>query len=257
MNLQIYMPEISKKIPQGSLVEPKYVFRILDREFQKHPAVAIFGLENWLTPATALAMHIDPNLGIFLKPEQIPLNTLAQMIDTHKIIVLCSENGKFQFTAKDIKIDANGIICFPVPTDLIAIQRRDGFRAAPPVDESFKLIVGLGAGQELLTNVVDVSRNGLQLDMRAGATDVSVGSYWHTCYFERLSSTSPKFDLQIMHYYQGNDIARVRVGCILYQPKPQTIKDFENMVDTIVKARAMSNMKKWYLDLTWWKGQHS
>jgi hypothetical protein len=254
MNLQIYMPETRKHIPADSTVDSRHVYRTLDREFQNRPAIGIYGLENWLTPSVGIAMHIDPNMGIFIKPEQIPLSTLASMIDTDKVMVFVSENAKFQFTGKNLKVDPNGIIICKIPTDLVAIQRRDGFRAIPPVDENFKLIIGLGAGQELLTNVVDVSRNGLQLDMRAGATEVSVGGYWHTNYFERMSSTSARFDLQIMHTFQGNDIARLRVGCALYQPKPQTIKDFENLVDTIVKARAMSNMKKWYIDLTWWKG---
>ena len=254
MNLQIYMPETRKHIPADSTVDSRHVYRTLDREFQNRPAIGIYGLENWLTPSVGIAMHIDPNMGIFIKPEQIPLSTLASMIDTDKVMVFVSENAKFQFTGKNLKVDPNGIIICKIPTDLVAIQRRDGFRAIPPVDEIFKLIIGLGAGQELLTNVVDVSRNGLQLDMRAGATEVSVGGYWHTNYFERMSSTSARFDLQIMHTFQGNDIARLRVGCALYQPKPQTIKDFENLVDTIVKARAMSNMKKWYIDLTWWKG---
>ena len=255
MNLQVYPPETKKRIPSGSSIEPRHIFRTLEREFQNHPTVGIFGLENWLIPLTATAMHIDPHHGIFLKPDMIPLNELAQMIDSHKIMVICTERGKFQFTAKEIKIDSNGIICFPLPNDLIHIQRRDGFRVVPPVDESFKLIVGLGAGQELLTNPIDISRNGLQIDMRAGATEVAVGGYWHTCYFERLSSRSANFNLQIMHFYSGNDIARVRVGCTLYEPTPQTIKEFENAVDTIVKARAMSNLKKWYIDLSWWKGQ--
>jgi hypothetical protein len=255
MSFQIFLPESRKRIPAGSDVDPRHIFRTLDREFQKHPAVGIYGLENWLAPSVAIAMHIDTKLGVFLKPEEVSLSDLAQMIDTDKIIVMCSENGKFQFTAKKIQIDSNGIIQFPIPLDLVVIQRRDGFRAIPPVDESFKLILGLGAGQELLCNVIDVSRNGLQLDMRAGATEVSVGAYWHTCYFERLSSRSANFDLQVMHYFQGNDIARLRVGCTLYQPKTQTVKEFENIVDTITRARAMSNLKKWYLDLSWWKGQ--
>jgi hypothetical protein len=45
------------------------------------------------------------------------------------------------------------------------------------------------------------------------------------------------------------------VGCELYDPTKQTLREFENLVDTIVRARALSNLKKWYLDLSWWKGQ--
>jgi|CryBogDrversion2_8_1035294.scaffolds.fasta_scaffold02811_4 hypothetical protein len=255
MPLQIFLPESTKKLSNDFLVDPRHIFKVLDREFQKHPTVGIYGLENWLVPSTAIAFHADTNYGLFFKPQDISLTELSNLIDTHKIFVICTESGKFQFTGKNIKIDSNGLIVCEIPNDLYAIQRRESFRITPPVDESFKLIVGLGAGQELLTNIVDVSKQGLQLDMRAKATEVSAGGYWHTCYFERLSSRSANFNLQIKHFYQGNDIARLRVGCELYDPTKQTLREFENLVDTIVRARAVSNLKKWYLDLSWWKGQ--
>jgi hypothetical protein len=256
MALQIFQPESQKKLAPSYLIESRHVFRTLDREFQKHPVVGVFGLENWLTPTIALAVHIDPNQGLFFKPQDPSLTELANMIDTHRIFVMCTETGKYQFTGKNIKVESNGLLHCDMPIDLYIIQRRETFRISPPVDESFKLIIGLGAGQELLTNLVDVSRQGLQLDMRAEATDVSAGGYWHTCYFERLSSRSANFNLQIKHFYQGNDISRIRVGCELYDPTKQTLREFENLVDTIVRARAMSNMKKWYLDLSWWMGQN-
>jgi hypothetical protein len=256
MSLQIFPPEPQKKISQSFSVEARHAFRILEREFQKHPVAGIYGLENWSNPTIALAIHIDPNQGLLFKPQDPSLTELANMIDSHKIFVICTDTGKYQFTGKNIKIDSTGLILCEMPTDLYVIQRRESFRIAPPVDESFKLIIGLGAGQELLSNLIDVSRQGLQLDMRAEATDVSAGGYWHTCYFERMSSRSANFNLQIKHFYQGNDISRIRVGCELYEPTKQTLKEFENMVDTIVRARAMSNMKKWYLDLSWWMGQN-
>ncbi|NQW59134.1 MAG: hypothetical protein HQ456_10530 [Polynucleobacter sp.] len=255
MTLQIFPPESRKRFSEDSRVEQRHIFRLLDREFQKRPAVGIYGLDDWINGHIALAMHVDSVEGLYFKPEEIPIPLLAKMIDTHKTFVVCTETGKFQFTGKNLKIDENANIICDLPTEVYHIQRRDSFRVVPPVDESFKLIVGLGAGQELLTNIVDIGRSGVQLDMRAGATDVSVGNYWHTCYFERTSSRTANFDLQIKHYYQGNDLGRVRVGCELYQPKPQTLKEFESTVDTIVRARAMGNLKKWYLDLNWWKGQ--
>ena len=255
MPLQLYSPEVSKRLNASFLVEQRHIFRTLDREIQRGPAVGIYGLEDWLTPIASIALHIDPLEGLILKPDQVSSKALSELIDTSKIFILCSENGKYQFTGKKLKINEDGNITCEMPTEIYHIQRRESFRVIPPVDESFKLIIGLGAGQELLGNVVDVGRNGLQADIRAGATEVTVGGYWHTCYFERLSSRTAYFDVMIKHQYQGNDIGRVRVGCELYKPKPQTIREFENLVDTIQKARAMSNQKKWYLDLSWWKGQ--
>jgi hypothetical protein len=250
---QIFPPVSSKIIQRDYAIQPRHVNRVLGREFERNPIVGIYGLENWLTPYVATALHADQAVLVF-KPEKIPLKELAQMIDTQKIMVIYTENAKYQFTVKNIKIDKGGLIICSLPTDLYMVQRRDGFRVSPPPDESFKLIVGLGAAQELLTNVVNVSRNGLQLDMRAGVTEVSVGGYWHTCYFERQSSSSANFNLQIQHSCQGNDVARLRVGCKLYEPTTQTLKEFENIVDTISRARLMANLKKWYLDLDWWNG---
>jgi hypothetical protein len=88
--------------------------------------------------------------------------------------------------------------------------------------------------------------------MRAGVTEVALGGYWHTCYFERLSSESGKFNLEIRNIYQGGDVARLKVGCQLYEPSKKTQREFENIVESITQARLTTNLKKWYTSLEWW-----
>ena len=123
MPLQIFLPESTKKLSNDFLVDPRHIFKVLDREFQKHPTVGIYGLENWLVPSTAIAFHADTNYGLFFKPQDISLTELSNLIDTHKIFVICTESGKFQFTGKNIKIDSNGLIVCEIPNELYAIQR--------------------------------------------------------------------------------------------------------------------------------------
>jgi len=247
----IFPPVSNKIIAHERVVQTRHVNRILGREFERNPVVGMYSLEEGLTTYVLTAIRVDAEVLVF-KPEKISLRELAQIVLSEKVMVLCTENAKYQFTAKNMKIDKAGNVICNIPNDLYLIQRREGFRVTPPADESFKLIIGLGAQQELLTNVVNVSCNGLQLDMRAGVTEVALGGYWHTCYFERLSSESGKFNLQIRNTYQGGDVARLKVGCQLYQPSKKTEREFENIVETITHARLTTNLKKWYTSLEWW-----
>jgi hypothetical protein len=121
-----------------------------------------------------------------------------------------------------------------------------------PPDEDFNFVLSLGAGQELLTKVIDISSGGMLLDIRLDATQVDIGRYWHDCYFERLKSRSGPIDLQIKNNRPGAQLDRIRVGCELYEPNTRVLKEMESTRSAIENARVASKLNRWYLNASWY-----
>ena len=99
--------------------------------------------------------------------------------------------------------------------------------------------------------MIDISDHGILLDLRLGATEVEIGRYWHSGYFERLRSRSTTIDLEIKNVRPGADIDRIRAGCELYEPKKQALKEFESTRSAIENARVQSRLNRWYLGASW------
>jgi hypothetical protein len=186
-----------------------------------------------------------------MKPEIKPEGGFTSLIGGQRILVLCGDSGKMQFLASNLKLNDEGNLLCPLPTDLILIQRRKEFRTLGPADDDLNFVLCLGAGQELLTKVIDISDHGILLDLRLGATEVEIGRYWHSGYFERLRSRSTTIDLEIKNVRPGADIDRIRAGCELYEPKKQALKEFESTRSAIENARVQSRLNRWYLGASW------
>jgi hypothetical protein len=135
---------------------------------------------------------------------------------------------------------------------LILIQRRKEFRTPGPADEDLSFVLCLGAGQELLTKVIDISDHGILLDIRLGATEVEVGRYWHSGYFERLKSRSTTIDLLIKNVRPGAAMDRIRAGCELYEPTKLALKEFESTRSAIENARVQGRLNRWHLGASWY-----
>jgi hypothetical protein len=113
-------------------------------------------------------------------------------------------------------------------------------------------VLCLGAGQELLTKVIDISDHGILLDIRLGATEVEVGRYWHSGYFERLKSRSTTIDLLIKNVRPGAAMDRIRAGCELYEPTKLALKEFESTRSAIENARVQGRLNRWHLGASWY-----
>jgi hypothetical protein len=250
MRFNIFPPEGLKSIEPKFHVEPRAIAKTIERELHKIPLAGLYPIDGNgpAIPVSLLGIHQGL---LVMKPEIKPEGGFTSLIGGQRIVVLCSDSGKMQFLASNLKLNDEGNLLCPLPADLILIQRRKEFRTLGPADDDLNFVLCLGAGQELLTKVIDISDHGILLDLRLGATEVEVGRYWHSGYFERLRSRSTTIDLEIKNVRPGADIDRIRAGCELYEPKKQALKEFESTRSAIENARVQSRLNRWYLGASW------
>jgi len=250
MRFNIFPPEGLKSIEPKFHVEPRAIAKTIERELHKIPLAGLYPIDG-NGPAIPVSL-LDVHQGLLvMKPEIKPEGGFTSLIGGQRIVVLCSDSGKMQFLASNLKLNDEGNLLCPLPTDLILIQRRKEFRTLGPADDDLNFVLCLGAGQELLTKVIDISDHGILLDLRLGATEVEVGRFWHSGYFERLRSRSTTIDLEIKNVRPGADIDRIRAGCQLYEPKKLVLKEFESTRSAIENARVQSRLNRWYLGASW------
>jgi hypothetical protein len=197
-------------------------------------------------------LEIDKIKGISIRPKNI-ISGINQIRNYQGTFVYSSDNGMYQFSSHVNSIDEKGIINLSIPIELNLYQRRDNQRVELPSDGSFKLIIGLSLGQELMTHVIDGSSNGICLEIRSPNINLLQGSCWYGCYFERLRSRSPKFNLCIMHKEMLADQGIIQVGCELHNPTLLAASVFANMISVINNFKLRDNSKQWYVDLSWYK----
>jgi len=250
MRFNIFPPEGLKSIDPRFPIEPRAVAKTIERELHKIPLAGLFSIDGngAAIPVSLLGIHQGL---LVMKPEIKPEGGFTSLIGGQRIVVLCTDSGKMQFLASNLKLNDEGNLLCPLPADLILIQRRKEFRTLGPADDDLNFVLCLGAGQELLTKVIDISDHGILLDLRLGATEVEIGRYWHSGYFERLRSRSTTIDLEIKNVRPGADIDRIRAGCELYEPKKQALKEFESTRSAIENARVQSRLNRWYLGASW------
>jgi hypothetical protein len=250
MRFNIFPPEGLKSIDSRFHIEPRAVAKAIERELHKIPLAGLYSIDGNGAAIPVSLLDIHQGL-LVMKPEIKPEGGFTSLIGGQRIVVLCSDSGKMQFLASNLKLNDEGNLLCPLPTDLILIQRRKEFRTLGPADDDLNFVLCLGAGQELLTKVIDISDHGILLDLRLGATEVEIGRYWHSGYFERLRSRSTTIDLEIKNVRPGADIDRIRAGCELYEPKKQALKEFESTRSAIENARVQSRLNRWYLGASW------
>lgn len=252
MRFNIFPPEGLKNIEPKFHVEPRAIAKTIERELSRKPLAGLHPIDGGGSALPVSLLEIRQGL-IVMKPEIKPDGGFTSLIGGQRILVLCGESGKMQFLAGNLRLNEDGNLVCPLPLDLILIQRRKEFRTPGPADEDLNFVLCLGAGQELLTKVIDISDHGILLDIRLGATEVEVGRYWHSGYFERLRSRSTTIDLVIKNVRPGADIDRIRAGCELYEPKKLALKEFESTRSAIENARVQGRLNRWYLGASWYE----
>jgi hypothetical protein len=250
MRFNIFPPEGLNSIEPKFHVESRAIFKTIERELHKNPLAGLYPIDGSGAVIPVGLLAIQQGM-LVMRPEVKPAGGLTSLIGGQRIAVLCSDSGKMQFLAINLKLNEDGNLICPLPSDLILIQRRKEFRTLGPADDDLNFVLCLGAGQELLTKVIDISDHGILLDLRLGATEVEVGRFWHSGYFERLRSRSTTIDLVIKNVRPGADIDRIRAGCELYEPKKLVLKEFESTRSAIENARVQSRLNRWYLGASW------
>jgi len=104
----------------------------------------------------------------------------------------------------------------------------------------------------MIGQIIDISEDGLQLDLRLDAADMSVGTIWSRCSFERLKVRSEPFDLVIRNTRPSIESSRVRVGCQLVNPTQLNRNEFESTRNAIHSARIQRRLKFWFQNVNWY-----
>lgn len=176
MKFTISPPETPSSIDPNWKIEARFVGKTIERESERNPFGGLYPLGSEFAGVPVEVLRIDPAHGLMLK---LHGGSAAELLGNDHIAVLCGPNGKMQFMTRIVKINEKGELIGSIPTDLILIQRRKQFRTLAPMDEDLNFVLSLGAGQELLTKVVDISAQGIQLDIRLDATQVDMTKSWN------------------------------------------------------------------------------
>ncbi len=244
----IFPPEIVQQIPNDWHIAKRFISKAITRIIEKQAVAAIYALDDFGHPLPVTILSADDRNGIVMQP--LKKESMVSFIDSNRLVVLCDENGKNQFLISQIMVK-DGHLVAPIPEEMIKIQKRHGFRVMAPVDDDLKLVLNLGAGQELETKVINISFQGILIDMRQGVIAPEVGRIWYNAYFERLKSKSTLFTLMVKNIVPGAQLDRIRCGCMLESPTKQNLHDFESTHHAMEEARTAGTLNHWYQDVSW------
>ena len=250
MSFKIYRPDAGDIDPKYSL-DNRFLFKNLEKFFSPGPVSAIFNSKSsQLLPVSVDG--IDAKKGLKFKVEEPPKNGVHAFISDPCIFVSGLDLGKLQFPMQGLRSLDNGLLACDIPKVANLIQRRDDFRVPAPPDRAFKALIYFSVGKEMIADIVDISDEGIQFDLRLGATEIEVGTIWTNCTLERLQARTAKFDLIIRNARPSLvEESRIRVGCELYQPTRWNLNEFSSTRAAIQSARVGRRINYWFQDASW------
>jgi len=251
VSVLIYPPEVGELNP-NYWINLRFIYKNLERFFEEARVCGLFKNANDTKGIAINLLAIEPN-GLVLKV--IPTDDGAYPSLMHRYtLVTFVDGGKVQFEINSLRAIQEGSYTAVLPKTMAVIQRRKGFRTPGPgnFDRDFKLLIYFTQGKEMIAQVVDVSEDGLQLDLRLNATEMSVGTIWSGCSFERLKVRSEPFDLVIRNTRPSAESSRVRVGCQLVNPTQLNRNEFESTRNAIHSARIQRRLKFWFQNVNWY-----
>ncbi|QWD64680.1 flagellar brake protein [Polynucleobacter sp. MWH-UH2A] len=250
MAFEIYPPELGEMDVKFSL-DPRFIFKNLERMLSPGPVSAVFNVKTSGNFPVSV-QSLDSKAGIKFKVEEPVKNGVGTVIGGLCYFVAGLEGGKLQFPLAGLRSAESGGLTCDIPKTMSLIQRREDFRVKAPPDRAFKALIFFAVGKEMIGDIVDVSDNGLQLDLRLGATDMKIGTIWTNCSLERLTAKTAKFDLIIRNVRPSpSEASRIRVGCELHQPTKLNLNEFLSTRSAIQSARLNRRINYWYQDVSW------
>jgi hypothetical protein len=239
----IFQPEFLKEIPSDWNVSKKYALKTIERIKDKQARASIYRVNDYSNPIEVVINGLDGQKNLIMKP--IENLGLVRPIDSNCVMVLCDDLTKNQFLVSNLRI-SDGLVIAPLPNELVKIQRRNGARELTPVDGNLKLVLHLGAGQELETKLINIGPREVQIDYRKTALEPILGRIWFNSCLERGSSKSKSFTPEARHISKGADIDRIRCGCVLLDPTKENLSDFKSTCAAIADSRAAGTPNNWY-----------
>ena len=251
MSVRIYPPEAGELNP-NFWIDPRFIYKNLERFFEEARVCGLFKDPNDANGIPINLLAVEPN-GLVLKVIPADDGARPSLMQRYTLVTFV-DGGKVQFEINKLRATQEGSYIADLPKAMAVIQRRKGFRTPGPgnFDRDFKLLIYFTQGKEMIAQVVDISEDGLQLDLRLNATEMSVGTIWSGCSFERLKVRSEPFDLVIRNTRPSAEPSRIRVGCQLVNPTQLNRNEFESTRNAIHSARIQRRLKFWFQNVSWY-----
>jgi len=244
----VYQPEFLKAVPGDWNIAKKYVQKTIERIKEKQPRATLYKINEYDTPVEVYINGFDSQNNLIMEP--IENLGLVRLIGSDCIVVICDSFAKNQFLISNLIIH-DGLLKASLPNEVVKIQRREGSRELAPADSNLKLVLHLGAGQELETKLINIGPKGVQIDFRKTALEPVVGRMWFNSYLESGPSKSKSFTLEVKHISPGADLDRIRCGCELVDPTKENLADFKSTCAAIADSRVAGTLNTWYKKTRW------
>jgi hypothetical protein len=250
MSFKIYPPEPGDIDPKFQM-DIRFLYKNLEKIFASGPVSAIFNTKtSELFPVNV--EEINAKNGIKFKIEEMPVNGIQSFLSNPCLYVAGIEIGKLQFSANNLRSVGTASLACDIPSSAVIIQRREDFRVPAPPDRAFKALIFFAIGKEMIADIVDISDEGMQLDLRLGATEMEVGTIWTNCSLERLRARTAPFDLIIQNIRPSpTETSRIRVGVKLHLPTKLNLNEFASTRSAIQNSRLNRRINYWYQDTSW------
>ena len=250
MSFKIYPPEPGEIDPKFQM-DTRFLYKNLEKIFTSSPVSAIFNTKtSEMFPVNVEEMNA--RTGIKFKIEEMPVNGIQSFLSNPCVFVAGIENGKLQFSLGNLRSVGAASLACDIPGNAALIQRREDFRVPAPPDRAFKALIFFSIGKEMIADIVDISDQGMQLDLRLGATEMEVGTIWTNCTLERLKARTAPFDLIIQNIRpRPTEPSRIRVGVRLHQPTKLNLIEFVSTRTAIQSSRLNRRINYWYQDTSW------
>jgi len=250
MPFKIYPPQLGEIDPKYQM-DVRFLHKNLEKIFSPGPVSAIYNTKTLeLLPVTVDAVSVKT--GFQFKIEEIPAGGIQSFLREPCVLVAGVEAGKLQFAITNLRSTGSNSLSCDMPKDAMLIQRREDFRVPAPPDRAFKALIFFSIGKEMIADIVDISDEGMQLDLRLGATEMEVGTIWTNCSLERLKARTAPFDLIIKNIRPSpTETSRIRVGVRLHEPTKLNLNEFASTRTAIQSARLNRRINYWYQDTTW------
>jgi hypothetical protein len=250
MQFKIYQPDPNQIEPKYNL-DSRFLYKNLEKFFSPGPVSAIFNTKTSQLLAVSVD-SLDEKTGFKFKVEEVSKNGVQSTLKDPCIFVAGLEVGKLQFSMLRLRALDNGLLGCEIPKEAALIQRREDFRVSSPPDRAFKALIYFTVGKEMIADIIDISDEGIQLDIRLGAAELEIGRVWVGCSLERLQARSSKFDLVIRSIRPSlTEESRIRIGCELHQPTRLNLNEFASTRAAIQSSRVNRRINYWYQDVSW------
>lgn len=237
------LPETAPEIlSQFAVRGPLAIRAVLDDLVRERPLVSLYSSRNFDQFVVSQILGWDES-GVrfdFVTDQ----GRRSALLGADRVVILAFlDRIKIQFDALELSPGAEGdkpILRCAVPQVLYRIQRRETFRVRPAGRINADCVVRMGAGDERVYRVADISAGGLGLTLPPGEPLPASGDSWQHCRLEIPGYPAIPCSLAVRVVADGlrGDSNGTRIGCEFIRPTPQAQRAVQLYVMDLERGRA-------------------